>query len=88
MVTAVWAAAKEGVGSSFMWSAKVGRTKAEQEGSRGAGSSSVPLDRRGEGGDPQQAVLLVPISETAPAGECVQHLVGAWLQAILRKYAL
>lgn len=37
--------------------------------------------------EPGQAVLLVPVNMTAGAGECVQHVVGAWLQSILRKYA-
>ena len=79
---AVCAAAKQGAGSSSLWSARVGSTKVEQEGSGVAGSSRAPPDR---GGAPQQAVLLLPVTETAPAGECVQHVVGAWLQSILRK---
>lgn len=82
---AVWAAVKQDVGSSILWSARVGSTRADQEGSGGAGSSRGPPDR---GAAPQQAVLLVPVTETAPAGECLQHVVGAWLQSILRKYVL
>lgn len=69
----------------MLWSAKVGSTNAEQEGNGGVGSSSmVALDTSGE---PKQAVLLLPVNMTATAGECVQHVVGAWLQSILRKYA-
>lgn len=82
---AVWAAVKQEAGSSALWSARVGSTRADQEGSGGAGSSRAPPDR---GGAPQQAVLLMRVSETAPPGECLQHVVGAWLQSILRKYAL
>lgn len=81
----LWAAGKQAAGDSVLWSAKVGSTKAEQEGSGAAGSSSmVALDTSAE---PKQAVLLLPVNMTASAGECVQHVVGAWLQSILRKYA-
>jgi len=36
-------------------------------------------------GEVKQAVLVVPVHTTAGAGECLQHLIGAWLQSILRK---
>lgn len=77
-------AAKQDQGESTMWSAKVGNTRPDDEGTKMAGSSPVaPAASAG----PTQAVLLVPVQMTAGAGECVQHLVGAWLQSILRKYA-
>ena len=79
---ALWAAGKQATGDTVLWSAKVGSTKAEQEGSGGAGSM-VASDTSGE---PKQAVLLLPVNMTATAGECVHHVVGAWLQSILRKY--
>lgn len=81
----LWAAGKQAAGNSVLWSAKVGSTKAEQEGSGGAGSSSMAASNTL--GEPKQAVLLLPVNMTATAGECVQHVVGAWLQSILRKYA-
>ena len=65
-----------------LWSAKVGNTRAEDEGGKNAGSSKTMSASQAE---PKQAVLLVPVHMTAGAGDCVQHLVGAWLQSILRK---
>lgn len=83
---ALWAAAKQGTRDSTLWSAKVGSTKAEAEGVGDAGSSSSRGVAPDSSGEPKQAVLLLPVSVTATAGECVQHVVGAWLQSILRKY--
>jgi len=65
-----------------LWSAKVGNTRVEEEGGKTAGSSRGTTVSQAE---PKQAVLLVPVQMTAGAGDCVQHLVGAWLQSILRK---
>lgn len=81
----MWAAGRHAAGDSIRWSAKVGSTNAEQEGSGGAGSSSIVASHIP--GEPKQAVLLLPVNMTATAGECMQHVVGAWLQSILRKYA-
>lgn len=72
----------EGSSAETLWSAKVGNTRAEDEGGAGAGSSKPVGASLGEA---WQAVLLVPVHMTAGAGECVQHLIGAWLQSILRK---
>ena len=72
----------QGSSAETLWSAKVGNTRAEEEGGAGAGSSK-PLSA--SLGEARQAVLLVPVHMTAGAGECVQHLLGAWLQSILRK---
>ena len=66
----------------ILWSAKVGNTKAEDQDNRNASSSQTSTIAEAE---PKQAVLLIPVHTTAGAGECVQHLVGAWLQSILRK---
>ncbi|DBA95921.1 TPA: hypothetical protein ACH3X1_001448 [Trebouxia sp. C0004] len=74
--------AHETSGEAF-WSAKVGSTRAEDEGGRSAGRGKSHADSQGE---VKQAVLVVPVHMTAGAGECLQHLVGAWLQSILRKF--
>jgi len=60
----------------------VGSTRADEEGGRSAGRSTSHADPQGE---VKQAVLVVPVHMTAGAGECLQHLIGAWLQSILRK---
>ena len=79
------AAAEQDAGDSAFWSAKVGNTRPDDEGTNSTGSSRVAPD---VSSGPAQAVLLVPVQMTAGAGECVQHVVGAWLQSILRKYAI
>lgn len=64
----------------MFWSAKVGNTRAQEEGQAGGSSQAEPSL-----GEPKQAVLLVPVHSSQPADQCLLQLVGAWLQSILRK---
>ena len=79
---AMYAVTHEADGS-VLWSAKVGNTSPEEDGGKTQGSSRTGTDTSAGF---KQAVLLVPVNMTASAGDCVQHVIGAWLQSILRKY--